>query len=322
MPEFQRGVALAYCDPPGPLDKGQKTFYAVSPIPDDWTDKQVESFLREYNSRSIQNLTIHEAMPGHYLQLTHSNRYDSRAARGARLRAVHRRMGGVHGARDGGAGLPGWRPADAPHPAQVVSAHDCRTRSWIRACTSTACRAKCAMHLMTHDTFQEEREASGKWVRAQLSSAQLPTYFVGVQEHLALREEAKQRWGAQLLTEALSRQGAVLRLAAGALCARADLRSADRAMTQWQGLTTACECGSASARRCRSRAPSRWSSQRFAQANSSARMPRPAGITMKAGPGSTIIATPMHRTVNPTTAITIRLHPPERQSHFRPSRRV
>ncbi|MDB6108191.1 MAG: hypothetical protein JWO52_8190, partial [Gammaproteobacteria bacterium] len=49
MPEFQRGVALAYCDSPGPLDKGQKTFYAVSPIPDDWSEGQVNSFLREYN---------------------------------------------------------------------------------------------------------------------------------------------------------------------------------------------------------------------------------------------------------------------------------
>ena len=37
MPEFQRGVAVAYCDSPGPLDKGQRTFYAVSPIPEDWT---------------------------------------------------------------------------------------------------------------------------------------------------------------------------------------------------------------------------------------------------------------------------------------------
>ncbi len=51
------------------------------------------------------------------------------------------------------------------------------------------------MHLMMHDTFQEEREAAGKWTRAQLTSAQLPTYFVGVQEHLALREEARKRWG-------------------------------------------------------------------------------------------------------------------------------
>ena len=77
MPEFQRGVALAYCDSPGPLDKGQKTFFAVSPIPDDWSEDQVNSFLREYNTRSIYNLTIHEAMPGHYLQLMHANRYDS-----------------------------------------------------------------------------------------------------------------------------------------------------------------------------------------------------------------------------------------------------
>jgi uncharacterized protein (DUF885 family) len=52
-----------------------------------------------------------------------------------------------------------------------------------------------AMHLMTHDTFQEESEAAAKWVRVQLTAAQLPTYFVGVQEHLALREEARRRWG-------------------------------------------------------------------------------------------------------------------------------
>jgi uncharacterized protein (DUF885 family) len=52
------------------------------------------------------------------------------------------------------------------------------------------------MRLMTRDSFQQEREASGKWVRAQLSSAQLPTYFVGWQEHKALRREAETRWGA------------------------------------------------------------------------------------------------------------------------------
>jgi uncharacterized protein (DUF885 family) len=52
-----------------------------------------------------------------------------------------------------------------------------------------------AMRLMMHDTFQEEREASAKWVRAQLTAAQLATYFVGVQEHLALREEARRKGG-------------------------------------------------------------------------------------------------------------------------------
>jgi uncharacterized protein (DUF885 family) len=77
MPEFQRGVSVAYLDPPGPLDKDQPAFYAVAPLPEDWTDEQVESFLREYNLLSIQDLTIHEGVPGHYLQLAHSNRYPS-----------------------------------------------------------------------------------------------------------------------------------------------------------------------------------------------------------------------------------------------------
>ena len=52
-----------------------------------------------------------------------------------------------------------------------------------------------AMQLMTETGFQEEREAAGKWVRAQLSSAQLSTYFVGYQEHSDMRAEAERRRG-------------------------------------------------------------------------------------------------------------------------------
>ena len=65
MPEFARGISIAYCDSPGALDVGEKTFYAISPIPEDWTEKQVQSFLREYNVYSMQDLTVHEAVPGH-----------------------------------------------------------------------------------------------------------------------------------------------------------------------------------------------------------------------------------------------------------------
>src|SRR5882724_2837928 len=72
MPEFKRGVAIAYCDSPGPLDKTGKTFFAVAPTPKDWLKERKESFFREYNNYMIRDLTVHEAMPGHYLQLAHA----------------------------------------------------------------------------------------------------------------------------------------------------------------------------------------------------------------------------------------------------------
>src|SRR5690606_236685 len=76
MPEFARGVAVAYCDAPGPLeDAPVPTFYCIAPTPADWTADRVESFYREYNNHMVRNLTVHEAMPGHYLQLAHSRRY-------------------------------------------------------------------------------------------------------------------------------------------------------------------------------------------------------------------------------------------------------
>lgn len=194
MPEFQRGVALAYCDAPGPLEEGLATYYAVAPIPREWTKQQVDSFLREYNTRSIHELTIHEAMPGHYLQLAHANRHPST------LRAV----------LDSGPFIEGW----AVYAERLMVEQGYRggdpfmklvQRKWYLRVIANALldqgvhvdgmtRAQ-AMRLMTHDTFQEEREAAGKWVRAQLTSAQLPTYFVGAQEHFALREEAEGRWG-------------------------------------------------------------------------------------------------------------------------------
>lgn len=194
MPEFQRGVSVAYCDSPGPLEVGQQTFYAVAPLPDDWTDEQCESFLREYNIRSIHNLTVHEAMPGHFLQLAYSNRYPSR------LRSL----------LSSGVFIEGW----ACYTEQMMSEEGFQkddplmrlvTLKWYLRTMANAIldqsihvdgmRRDEAMHLMTHDTFQEESEAAGKWTRAQLTSAQLSTYFVGYQEHRDLRTAAEKKWG-------------------------------------------------------------------------------------------------------------------------------
>jgi len=194
MPEFQRGVALAYLDPPGPLDKGQKAFYAVAPLPADWSDEQVESFLREYNLLSIQDLTIHEGVPGHYLQIALSNRYPSA------LRSV----------LWSGPFVEGWAVyAERVMIDEGYLDHDPLMRlinlKWyLRAVTNAIIDSAIhvdgmtrdeAMKLMIEGGFQEEREAAGKWVRAQLSSAQLSTYFVGYQEHVAMRMAIEDAWG-------------------------------------------------------------------------------------------------------------------------------
>ncbi|HHA2702276.1 TPA: DUF885 domain-containing protein [Stenotrophomonas maltophilia] len=194
MPEFQRGVAVAYCDSPGPLDKNLKTFYAVSPIPDDWNDKQVDSFLREYNSRMIHLLSIHEGTPGHYLEGWHSAKFPST------LRAVLR----------SGLFAEGWAVytermmQEQGYLNNAPLFHLVQLKFYLRTISNAILdqgvhvdnwdREK-AMHLMTHDAFQQESEAAGKWVRAQLTSAQLPTYFVGAQEHFDTRKAVQEKLG-------------------------------------------------------------------------------------------------------------------------------
>jgi len=193
MPEFQRGVALAYLDPPGPLDEGQKAFYALAPLPSDWTDEQVNSFLREYNLLSIQALTIHEAMPGHHLQIALSNRYPSV------LRSV----------LWSGPFVEGWAVyaerlmIDEGYLDNDPLMRLINLKWYLRAVTNAiidqaihvdGMSRDAAMKLMIEGGFQEEREAAGKWVRAQLTSTQLSTYFVGYQEHIDMRAAVEHLW--------------------------------------------------------------------------------------------------------------------------------
>jgi len=187
-PEFQRGVAVAYCDSPGPLDREQPTFYKISPIPDGWSDEQAQSFLREYNTRAMEGVTVHEAMPGHYLQIAHSNHYPSM------VRAV----------LASGPFVEGWAcyaqdvMVEAGHLDSDPLYRLANLKFLLRVIANAlldigvhvdGMNRDEAMRMMTEDAFQQESEAAGKWIRAQLSSAQLPTYFVGWREHWALRRE-------------------------------------------------------------------------------------------------------------------------------------
>ena len=177
-PEFQRGVAVASCSPAGPLEKNKKTFYYISPTPEDWTPERVESFFREYNDSMLQELTIHEAMPGHYLQLAHANRFRAPTL----VRAVV----------FSGTFVEGWATyaeqlmADAGYGGAEVRMQQLKMR--LRMILNAIIDQKIhtegmseeeAIARMKNDAFQEEGEAVGKWKRARLSSTQLSTYYVG-----------------------------------------------------------------------------------------------------------------------------------------------
>ncbi len=194
MPEFQQGVAVAYCDSPGPLERHLKTFYAISPIPKDWSEERAESFLREYNRRMIHDMNIHEAMPGHFVQIWHSNRHPST------LRAVLGSGPFVEGWGVYAEDLMAREGYLADDPLFRLTQLKMRVRSITNAILDQMVHVDGAdeaqvMRFLTVTAFQQEREAAGKWTRARVSSAQLPSYFVGVAEHDALRAEAQRRAG-------------------------------------------------------------------------------------------------------------------------------
>src|SRR6476659_1379240 len=194
MPEFKRGVAIAYCDAPGPLEKNGKTLFAVAPTPKDWSKERKEWFFREYNNYMIRDLTVHEAMPGHFLQLARSNEFRAPTL----VRAIFQ----------SGSFIEGW----AVYCEQVMAEQGyggpevkmqqlkMRLRAIANAILDQSIHAgnmteKEAMDLMMKETFQQEGEAVAKWKRARLTSAQLSTYFVGATEHLDLRAAEQKKLG-------------------------------------------------------------------------------------------------------------------------------
>jgi uncharacterized protein (DUF885 family) len=199
MPKFNQGNAVAYDDPPGPLDKDQPNFFTISPIPAEWSDEQATSFLTEYNLYMIHDLSIHEAMPGHYLQLDHANKVDDP------LRAVLESGPFIEGWAVYGEGMmadQGYLGGDATEDGKLfkLTMLKMRLRTIVNTLLDIGIQTEGmtrdqAMELMMKGAFQQEREAAGKWLRAQLSSVQLLSYYTGFEEHMALREEAKRRWG-------------------------------------------------------------------------------------------------------------------------------
>jgi uncharacterized protein (DUF885 family) len=191
-PVFLREFGGAMLIAPGPLDKGLTSFFAITPMPDDWSAERKESYLREDNDRMLRLLTIHEAVPGHYLQGVYGNRSASLPrsifssglfAEGWAVYVTQVMMDVGYGADDPALLLTHWK-------------------FYLRAITNAIIDAKIHVEDMSEERvvqlqvqggFQEEAEARAKYTRGRLSSTQLSTYFAGSMEMWDIELEARRR---------------------------------------------------------------------------------------------------------------------------------
>ncbi|MCA9652460.1 MAG: DUF885 domain-containing protein [Myxococcales bacterium] len=224
-PPHQRGVAIAGLAAPGPLDAtkpGLPSFYLVQPVPDDWPQSYRDSFLREYNNFMIEILSIHEAIPGHFVQLYYGKREPSTIRRvlangpfveGWAVYAEHLMVqAGYSGGPPASASPPPgvskrlWKVMTDPElRAKAIALHG--LKFYLRTVTNALLDHSIhagemdeleALELMVFRSFQQEGEAKAKWVRAQVTSTQLSTYFVGAQAWFRLRKQAEAQDGFDL----------------------------------------------------------------------------------------------------------------------------
>jgi uncharacterized protein (DUF885 family) len=198
-PEFMRGIyAVGGFNPAPPLQPELGAFYWITPIPKTWPPDRIESKLREYNYYGLQHLTIHEAMPGHYVQLEYANDVQPKSRR--LLRNIF----------GNGPYIEGW----AVYAQQLMTDQGYLNndpgmrltlmKQLLRVLANTILDVRLqtmgmtdqqALDLMINDTYQEREEATAKLQRAQLSSCQLPTYYAGWKGWLQSRDRYQQKQG-------------------------------------------------------------------------------------------------------------------------------
>jgi uncharacterized protein (DUF885 family) len=216
-PVFMRGIyGVGGFNPAPALEPKLGAFFWVTPIPSTWPQAQIDSKLREYNESGVQHLTVHEAMPGHYVQGEYANEIQPRSRR--LLRNIY----------GNGPYVEGWAVyaqqlmaeqgylSDTPGYALTLQ------KQLLRVLANTILDVRLqtlgmtdqqALDLMIKSTYQESEEANAKLQRAKLSSCQLPTYYAGYKGWMAVREHYQTKHGAGFTLkefhESALRQGAV-----------------------------------------------------------------------------------------------------------------
>jgi uncharacterized protein (DUF885 family) len=194
MPEFQRGFSAAYLNPAPTFDAKAASIYAISPPPSDWPESRRLAFFKEYNKAMLQVLTIHEAYPGHYVQLEYANRHPSL------IRKVY--YSGVFA--EGWAVYTEQMMLDQGYGDGDLSLRLHQLKFYQRAVLNAILdhQMHCSnltdadgVKMLMERGFQTEAEAVGKIQRAKQSSCQLSTYFTGRMAFYTLRQKVQRAQG-------------------------------------------------------------------------------------------------------------------------------
>ncbi len=209
-PQFMQGIyGVGGFSPAPALQPQLGSYFWITPFTSDMTPARIESKLREYNAYGLQILTIHEAMPGHYVQFEYADKLQPTWRR--ELRAIY----------SNGPYVEGW----AVYATELMIDEGYRNtpemkltfgKQMLRVVSNTILDVKLqtmgmtdreALDLMIHDTFQEKEEAEKKLQRAKLSACQLPTYFVGWRGWDRLRDAYSNQQGSNFKVSEFNERG-------------------------------------------------------------------------------------------------------------------
>lgn len=205
-PDYMVG-ATAAMDPPGPFEaaSASEAYYYVTPPKPDWTPKQQQEWLTQFNQYVLEVITIHEAYPGHYVQFLHLN-----ASKASKIRKVFASYAFVEGwahyteqmMLEQGFGQTDPKTAAKYKMAQLsesllrycrlVSSIQQHTHNWTVDQATKFLQANC---------YYEEKPAYEEALRGTFDPGYL-SYSLGKLQILALRDEAKKQKGAQFSLKA------------------------------------------------------------------------------------------------------------------------
>jgi uncharacterized protein (DUF885 family) len=190
-PGYMAGVAGASMSAPGPYDKDGTAYFNVGSL-EGWPREKAESYLREYNQYTLQILCIHEAIPGHYVQLTYANKAPSL------IKSIFGNDAMVEGWAVYGEEMMLDAGYGGDEPEMRLMWYKWHLRSVCNTILDYDVHAENmskqdAIKLLTHEAFQQQAEAEGKWKRVTVSSVQLDSYYAGYKEIMDLREAYKKK---------------------------------------------------------------------------------------------------------------------------------